>query len=121
MRSMLSMRLFVEEDTLGALNLYSKRPEAFDEHGRAVAAALAAHAAVAISHSRQRERADNLEKALESNREIGIAIGILMARGLSTREEAFDALRHASQHLHVKLHNIATAVANTGELPDLEH
>jgi GAF domain-containing protein len=116
-RSMLSMRLFVEEGTIGALNLYSRHPNAFDEHGRAVGAVLAAHAAVAITTSRERERADNLERALESNREIGIAIGILMARGPQTREQAFDLLRRASQHLHVKLRDIATAVAETGELP----
>lgn len=116
-RSMLSMRLFVEEDTIGALNLYSRHAGVFDEHGRAVAAVLAAHAAVAITTSRTRERAEHLEQALDSNREIGIAIGILMARGRHTREQAFDALRHASQRLHVKLRDVASAVADTGELP----
>ena len=30
-RSILSLRLFVEEDTMGALNLYSTSPDAFDE------------------------------------------------------------------------------------------
>ncbi|MDQ3762912.1 MAG: GAF and ANTAR domain-containing protein [Actinomycetota bacterium] len=116
-RSMLSMRLFVEEGTLGALNFYSHQPDAFDEHARAVGAVLAAHAAVAISASRERERVENLEKALESNREIGIAIGILMARGLHTREQAFDVLRRASQQLNIKLRDIASTLADTGELP----
>jgi GAF domain-containing protein len=115
--SMLSMRLFVEEDTIGALNMYSRQADAFDEHARAVGAVLAAHAAVAITTSRVRERAENLEKALESNREIGIAVGILMARGPQSREQAFDALRRASQHLHVKLRDVAGTVAETGELP----
>jgi GAF domain-containing protein len=119
-RSMLAMRLFVEEGSLGALNLYSRKPEAFDEHARAVGAVLAAHAAVAITSSRERERAEHLERALESNREIGIAIGILMARGLHSREQAFDALRRASQRLNVKLRDIASAVADTGALPDAE-
>src|SRR6476661_7117106 len=31
-RSMLSFRLFVQGDTIGALNLYSRRPAAFDLH-----------------------------------------------------------------------------------------
>lgn len=116
-RSMLSMRLFAEEGTLGALNLYSRHPSAFDEHACAVGAVLAAHAGVAIMTLRERERAENLEKALESNREIGIAMGILMARGLQSREQAFDTLRRASQHLNSKLRDVATTVADTGELP----
>lgn len=115
--SMLSFRLFVEQGTIGALSLYSRRRHAFNEHSRAVGAVLAAHAAVAIVGSQQRERAENLETALRSSREIGIAIGILMARGLTTREHAFDLLREASQHLNIKLRDLASAVADTGELP----
>ena len=57
---MLSFRLFVEEDTLGALNLYSRRVDAFDESARAVGAILAAHAAIALTTARTRDRADTL-------------------------------------------------------------
>jgi GAF domain len=35
-RSMLSFRLFLQDDTLGALNLYSRDVQAFDEHAPAV-------------------------------------------------------------------------------------
>jgi GAF domain-containing protein len=117
-RSMMSLSVFVQDETIGALNLYSRRPEAFDEHDLAVSAILVAHGAVAIAHARERERAQNLEKAVESNREIGIAIGILMARGPRTRAHAFQQLRSASQHLHTKLRDIAATVVETGELPD---
>ncbi len=50
-QSMLSFRLFVAEDTLGALNLYSKHKAAFaDGDGpHAIGATFAAHAAVALS------------------------------------------------------------------------
>jgi len=116
--SMLSFRLFVEEDTLGALNLYSRRVDAFDENARAVGAILAAHAAIALTTAQTRDRADTLEHALKSNREIGMAMGILMARGLGTSEQAFNDLRRASQHLNVKLRDIAAAVVRSGELPD---
>jgi transcriptional regulator with GAF, ATPase, and Fis domain len=115
--SMLSFRLFIEQGTIGALNLYSRQSHAFDEHSRAIGAVLAAHAAVAIVGSQQRERADNLESALRSSREIGIAVGILMARGFTTREQAFDLLRAASQHLNIKLRDLASAIADTGEFP----
>lgn len=88
-----SFRLFVEEGTIGALNLYSSHPDAFDEQDRVIGAILAAHAAVAINAVRERDRADDLEQALHSNREIGMAMGILMARGKCTSVQAFDLLR----------------------------
>ena len=116
-RCMLSFRLFLRGDTIGALNLYSRRPAAFDEHGSAVGTVLAAHAAVAMSAAREHERAEQLEAALRSSREIGMAMGVLMSRGRMTQDEAFDLLRRASQHLHRKLRDIAADVIDTGELP----
>jgi AmiR/NasT family two-component response regulator len=38
----------------------------------------------------------DLERALESNREIGVAMGILMAREMCTQSQAFNRLRTAS-------------------------
>ena len=117
-RSMLSFRLFLQGDTLGALNLYSRHPEAFDDHGYAVASVLAAHAAIALSAAQERQRAERLEDALRSNREIGMAMGVLMGRGGVTQDEAFTVLRRASQHLHRKLRDVAAEVAESGELPE---
>jgi PAS domain S-box-containing protein len=61
-------------------------------------------------------RADQLSEALQSNRDIGAAIGILMAQHRVTKEQAFDLLRRASQEKHLKLHNIALDVLDTGVL-----
>ena len=61
--------------------------------------------------------AANLLKALESNRETGVAIGVLMARHGLTREQAFDVLRHASQNSNRKLAHVAGEVAETGAYP----
>jgi transcriptional regulator with GAF, ATPase, and Fis domain len=117
-RSMLSLRLFLRGDTIGALNLYSLRPEAFDEHACAVGTVLAAHAAVALSAAQEHQRAEQLADALESNREIAVAMGVLMGRAGVSRDEAFTMLRRASQHLHRKLREVAAEVADTGELPE---
>ncbi len=117
-RSMLSFRLFVEGDTIGALNLYSRNPGAFDEHARAVGTVLAAHAAIAVQGARQRARTEQLDRALESNREVGMAMGVLMAQGRMTRQEAFTVLRRASQHLNRKLHDVAVELVDTGRLPE---
>ncbi len=117
-RSMLSFRLFVEGDTIGALNLYARRPAAFDEQARTVGTVLAAHAAVALTAARQQERADQLQDALGSSREIGMAMGVLMGRGGLTEDEAFAQLRRASQYLNVKLREVAAQVVETGRVPD---
>ncbi|MEO5678517.1 MAG: GAF and ANTAR domain-containing protein, partial [Acidimicrobiales bacterium] len=76
-RSILSYRLFVEGDTMGALNLYSKATCAFDDTDRAVGSIFAAHAAVALSAARKQE---HLERAIQTRDLIGQAKGILMAR-----------------------------------------
>ncbi len=55
-------------------------------------------------------------RALESNREIGVAMGILMEKERFTRAQAFDVLRVASQDSNRKLSDIAMDVASTGAL-----
>ena len=55
---------------------------------------------------------------MESNRQIGMAVGILMARKLWTSDQAFAQLQTASQHLNRKLADIAAEVTTTGALPD---
>lgn len=54
-RSMLCVQLFITHDTLGALNLYSMTKNAFNSDDQAVALALAAHIAVALSSAEQFE------------------------------------------------------------------
>jgi transcriptional regulator with GAF, ATPase, and Fis domain len=116
-RSMLAYRLFTADDTLGALNLYSQRPEAFDDDVLPVGAVFAAHAAMAFANAREHEHITQLEQAVATNRRIGIAIGLLMAhRGIGS-DEAFDLLRRASQLSNRKLRDIADEVVHSGDLP----
>jgi ANTAR domain len=63
--------------------------------------------------------ANHLELALASNREIGVAVGILMVNHELTDEQALDLLSRVSQHSNRKLRAIALEVARTGviELP----
>ncbi|MDQ1743320.1 MAG: hypothetical protein QOE23_1659, partial [Pseudonocardiales bacterium] len=51
-----------------------------------------------------------------SNRQIGVAMGVLMSRQHVTRQQAFDLLRIASQHSHRKLADVAMDVCDTGIL-----
>jgi transcriptional regulator with GAF, ATPase, and Fis domain len=121
-RSMLSVRLFLEDDDLvAALNLYSAATDAFDESDQSVAMMLATHASTAMAGARLRAQVQHLERALQSNRGIGVAIGVLMNQYKITQAQAFDLLRMASQHGHRKLVEVAMDVTETGilELPPL--
>jgi hypothetical protein len=60
---------------------------------------------------------DNYEIALHSSRQIGMAMGIVMASRRCTPEAAFEVLRTCSQQLHRKLRDIADEVVLTGDLP----
>ncbi len=115
-RSMLSYRLFTAQDTLGALNLYSREPDAFDDDAVSIGTVLAAHAALAVARARDREQVSGLRHALTSNRTIGMAMGILMATRRVREQEAFDLLRVASQRTNRKLRAIAGDVVRCGEL-----
>ena len=112
--SMLCFRLFVAGDTLGALNLYSKAPEAFDDRSQTVGVVFAAHAAMALSTAIHEEQMD---EALQSRDLIGQAKGILMAREGVDAGEAFDMLRRASQRLNVKLRQVAGGIIDASGPP----
>ena len=112
--SMLCFRLFVEGDTLGALNLYSKAADAFDDQDCATGSVFAAHAAVALSSALHDEQMDD---ALKSRDVIGQAKGLIMAREGVDADRAFDMLRRASQRLNVKLRDLATDMVNAQEKP----
>jgi GAF domain-containing protein len=112
--SMMSVRLFAQADTLGAMNVYSTKRNAFDEVGIAMATVFATHAAVALTHANREEQ---LERKAASRELIGRAKGILMAQNHVTDEKAFELLREASQRLNLKVSEIADRVSHTGDLP----
>jgi hypothetical protein len=62
------------------------------------------------------DRADNLERALMTNRRIGMAIGILLERLRLTEEQAFDVLRRESMRQNVRVAQVAEQVVYTGTL-----
>ena len=107
-RSMVAFQLFADEETMGALNLYSKSPAAFDEEAVNMGVVFAAHASVALNAAQTEEE---LRAAIVTRDVIGQAKGILMARQHVTADEAFTILRKASQRLNLKLRDVAGTVA----------
>jgi GAF domain-containing protein len=112
--SMLAVQLFVDGENLGALNLFSQQPRAFDDESEHVALLFASHAAVAMSGERAR---GHLQAAVTTREMIGQAQGILMERFKITGEVAFHMLMLASQDSNRKLRDIADELVATGELP----
>lgn len=114
LNSMLCFQLFTDHDTLGALNLYSRRGHAFGLDDRDLGAALAAHIAVA---TRAAQEKSSLQSALESRTTIGVAVGIVMERYQLSQARAFELLTRLSSTHEVKLRDIARAVVETGDVP----
>ena len=113
-RGMIGYRLMIEGRKTGALNVFSDTPGALTSASADAGAVLAAFASVAISAAAHHERADQLQQGLESNREIGKAIGLLMAAHRVDAEQAFALLRTTSSRMNVKLVDIAARVIALG-------
>ena len=120
MRSLLACRLSLNDDPLGALNLYSREPSAFDASDREVAELFAAHAAVALgaaeTHADDLTKNLNLQEAIETRDIIGQAKGVLMERQHIEADRAVDILRAASQRSNVKVRDVAALIVSGSEL-----
>ena len=103
-------RMVVAGSKVGALNLFSDVPGALDDASVDQGIILAAFASVAISAVENRDKAESLSRGLDSNREIGKAVGLMMAFHRISDESAFDLLRKASQDMNIKIAEVARQV-----------
>ncbi len=116
-RSTASFYLALADVELGAMSFYSHRPQFFTPGVLDDCAIYADHAAVALKAARAEDRSTQLAEAVKSNREIGIATGIVMSRYAVSEDAAFDMLVVASSHTNRKLREIAAETAATGDVP----
>jgi GAF domain-containing protein len=110
-RSMLCLQLFVTQETLGCLNLYSRRTHGFDDDDRSTALALAAHVAVALSSAQDM---DDMESALLVRTVIGQAQGMLMQRYEMDSAVAFSVLQRVSNQQNRRVYDIAEEIVSRG-------
>jgi len=113
-RSMLAFQLYNSRASLGALNLYSKHTNAFDDDALGVGLVFASHAAVALTGAQIEE---NLQRAVQTRNLIGQAQGILMERFALSADKAFELLRRVSQQQNVKLRDVAMRLVTTRATP----
>lgn len=118
--SVLAQRLTLPDgnESVAALNVYSRTPDAFGALAMREGLLLATQCSLLVAAHLAHDRAENLTRALASNRDIGVAIGILMSRHRITRDEALGMLRVVSQDANRRLHDVALDVAETGDLPE---
>jgi GAF domain-containing protein len=118
--SSLSVPLPFQGATIGALNNYATRPDAFGDTDVALGEEVAAWVAIAVANAehsaRATEDAVNMRQAMLSRAVIEQAKGILMERYKITAEQAFTLLTHASQCSNVKLRDVADELVTTGAL-----
>ena len=118
--SSLSVPLPFQGATIGALNNYARRPDAFGVADVQLGQEVAAFVAIAVGNAEAAARAttdvENMRQAMASRSVIEQAKGILMERYKITSEQAFTLLTHASQRSNVKLRDIADELATTGVL-----
>ncbi|GAA3232623.1 ANTAR domain-containing protein [Actinocorallia longicatena] len=92
----------------GALTIYGRRRYGLDGRSRDIALLLATHASLAVAATRI---ADQFHQAIEARDLIGQVKGILMERRGVSADEAFALLSRASQHLNIKLSELASRLA----------
>ena len=103
----------------GALNIYAREPDAFDEDSRSAATRSRpmppSPPGTCTSTRAPATRLTNLRDALESRAVIDQAKGILMERHKLTADQAFQMLAQVSMQTNVKVHAIAEHLVRTGE------
>ena len=111
-RGMAGVRLRAGSEKAGALNLFSDRVDALTDVAVAEGMVLASFLEVAVLAARERRQAATLREGMQTNREIGKAVGLMMAFHKISDEEAFDMLRRTSQDLNLKLRDVAQRVVD---------
>jgi GAF domain-containing protein len=120
--SSLSIGIPVQEAVTGALNLYSTKPEAFDDDGVLLAQTFAGYAAVALANANLYDAtatlAQQLQAAMDSRAVIEQAKGIIMAERRCDADQAFAVLTTISQNTNRKVRDVAaTLVAGIRSQP----
>ena len=114
---MMSLLVYTDQQSFGALSLYSGRAYGFDSDDVAIAQGLSGFLAGIIAAGRE---IDQLENAVQNRTVIGQAQGILMHSLDIDADQAIAYLRRASSHSNRKLIAVAREIALTRQLPPSE-
>lgn len=114
--SALSLPLLLPGRVIGAINVYARRKNIFDEHAAELGELFAKPAAVAVHNAQILSQAvalsAQLQTALSTRPVIDQAIGLLRGRTGRSAEESFAQLRAMSQREHRKLAEVAQRIVD---------
>src|SRR3954447_987520 len=100
-RAVLSVPLAADDDSIGAIKVYSDQPANYDEHDERVMSLFAKQAAILLANTQSLQQARRLSRqlteALGSRDAIVRATGVLLARGAADEDAAFNALSDAAR------------------------
>jgi hypothetical protein len=91
------------------LNVYARRPDAFDRAAVQMAELFGTHAGLVLGYARQVE---TLGEGMHTRQDIGCAVGIVMERYGVDRDRAFEFLVRVSMHRNVKVRLIAQQIVD---------
>lgn len=118
-RSAVSIPLAVGDAVIGALNLYSSKPDGFGPSAIDDARDFASYAAIAVHNARvladSQDLARQMQEAAESRAVIEQAKGIIMGDRRCTPDEAFAILVKLSQDANRKLREVALALVEKAQ------
>ena len=114
--SVISLPLVTSSGVIGAMNVYARAKNAFDERAAELGEMFATPAAVAVENAQildQTQRlVQQLQQAMAERGVIDQSLGIIMSRSGVPADEALNRLRRMSQTEHVKLSHIAQSVVD---------
>ena len=111
------VRIVVDDEKVGALNVWSDVPGRLDPTCADRAMVLASFASLAVAAGHHREQAATLREGLRSNREIGKAVGLLMAFHKVDEDKAWEILRTTSRDLNQKVSEVAQTIIDYHNTP----
>ncbi|MFX0592685.1 GAF domain-containing protein [Melissospora conviva] len=120
-RAAVSAPLDIDEQMLGAINLYVAQPRRITARWQLTAMLLAEHAGLLLAavrdRARQAELVGELDRLVANGDVVDQAIGVIMTQRGCRAEEALQVLRSASTALHVPVPEVAQRLISTVARP----
>lgn len=112
----LALQICLEGDAkAGILRLSTQSSEGFAGTAALTAATLTSQVESALGRAHVLEKAIHLQAGLANDRDIGVAVGLVMASHVLDREAALEVLRDVSHRTNRTLADIAALVIQVGE------
>ncbi|GIJ31323.1 GAF and ANTAR domain-containing protein [Micromonospora sediminimaris] len=120
-RGVISAPVDIDDQVIGAVNLYAAEPDALTPAHQLTAMLLAEHAGLLLAAVRDREKRAALigqqDTALLNDGVIGQAVGVIMTQRGCPAEDALDVLRSAASSLSIPLREVAERLVSTVSRP----